>query len=38
LTPFKIDVVIVAPGVIATEFGDVIKAPMLKHSGTGSAQ
>lgn len=35
LSPFNIDVVIIEPGVIATEFGDVMTAPMLKRSGSG---
>lgn len=36
LAPFGIDVVIVEPGVIATEFGDVMVAPMLQRSGNGT--
>ena len=36
LRPFNIDVVIIEPGAIATEFGDVMMAPMLKRSGSGS--
>ena len=35
LSPFNIDVVIIEPGAIATEFGDVMTAPMLKRSGSG---
>ncbi len=35
LKQFNIDVVIVEPGLIATEFGDVVHGPMLKHSGEG---
>lgn len=35
LSPFNIDVVIIEPGVIATEFGNVMTAPMLARSGTG---
>lgn len=35
LKPFNIDVVIIEPGVIATEFGSVVYAPMLKNSGEG---
>ena len=35
LRPFHIDVVIIEPGVIATEFGDVVMAPLLKRSGSG---
>lgn len=33
LAPFGIDVVIVEPGVIKTEFGDVMMEPLLKRSG-----
>lgn len=35
LSPFHIDVVIIEPGVIGTEFGDVVMGPMLKRSGSG---
>lgn len=35
LAPFGIDVVVVEPGIIATEFGDVMVEPMLEHSGDG---
>ncbi|HMB55038.1 MAG TPA: oxidoreductase [Thermoanaerobaculia bacterium] len=35
LAPFGIDVVIVEPGVIETEFGDVMMGPMLERSGSG---
>ena len=35
LKPFNIDVVVIEPGVIATEFGDVMVDPMLKRSGSG---
>ena len=35
LSPFNIDVVIIEPGMIATEFDDVMTAPMLKRSGSG---
>ena len=35
LKPFHIDVVIVEPGAIATEFGDVMLNPMLKRSAGG---
>jgi short-subunit dehydrogenase len=35
LSPFNIDVVIIEPGVIATEFGDVMLGPLLARSGTG---
>lgn len=33
LAPFGIDVVIVEPGIIGTEFGDVMEGPMLERSG-----
>lgn len=33
LAPFGIDVIIVEPGIIQTEFGDVMSDPMLKRSG-----
>ena len=36
LAQFGIDVVIVEPGVIQTEFGDVLMEPMLKRSGEGA--
>jgi NAD(P)-dependent dehydrogenase (short-subunit alcohol dehydrogenase family) len=35
LSPFNIDVVIIEPGAIATEFNDVLVEPMLKRSGGG---
>jgi NAD(P)-dependent dehydrogenase (short-subunit alcohol dehydrogenase family) len=35
LAPFGIDVVVIEPGIIATEFGDVLIDPMLKRSGQG---
>ncbi len=35
LAPFDIKVVIIEPGVIATEFGEVLLDPMLKRSGKG---
>jgi short-subunit dehydrogenase len=35
LSPFNIEVVVIEPGVIATEFGDVMTAPMLRRSGSG---
>ncbi|WP_284401634.1 oxidoreductase [Dyella lipolytica] len=35
LNPFNIDVVIIEPGVIATEFGSVMMNPMLERSGAG---
>ncbi|MEM9540046.1 MAG: oxidoreductase [Cyanobacteria bacterium P01_E01_bin.42] len=34
--PFGIDVIIIEPGAIATEFGDVFVEPMLKRSGQGA--
>jgi len=36
LKAFNIDVVIIEPGVIATEFGDVLYEPMLEYSGEGA--
>ncbi|GAB5551983.1 MAG: oxidoreductase [Saprospiraceae bacterium] len=33
--PFGIDVVVIRPGAIATEFGEVMLEPMLKRSGDG---
>lgn len=36
LAQFGIDVVIIEPGVISTEFGDVMSEPMLKRSGAGA--
>lgn len=36
LAPFGIEVVIVEPGVINTEFGDVMTQPMLERSGAGA--
>ena len=36
--PFHIDVIVIEPGVIATEFDDVFVNPMLKRSGHGSYQ
>jgi NAD(P)-dependent dehydrogenase (short-subunit alcohol dehydrogenase family) len=35
LAPFGIDVVIIEPGIINTEFGNVMVDPMLKRSGGG---
>lgn len=35
LAPLGIQVVIVEPGIIATEFGDVAAGPLLERSGTG---
>ncbi len=36
LKAFNIDVVVIEPGVIATEFGDVMYEPMLEYSGNGA--
>lgn len=36
LAQFGIDVVIIEPGAIKTEFGDVMAAPMLERSGSGA--
>ncbi|MFD2670693.1 oxidoreductase [Marinicrinis sediminis] len=33
---FGIDVVIIEPGLILTEFGDVVSKPMKRHSGNGA--
>ncbi len=35
LAPLGIQVVVVEPGIIATEFGDVASGPLLQRSGTG---
>lgn len=35
LKQFNIDVVIIEPGIIATEFGNVLHEPLLKNSGEG---
>lgn len=35
LKPFGIDVVIIEPGIIVTEFGDVMMEPMVERSGNG---
>lgn len=35
LRPFGIDVVIIEPGIIGTEFGNVMTQPMLERSGRG---
>jgi NAD(P)-dependent dehydrogenase (short-subunit alcohol dehydrogenase family) len=35
LSPFGIDVIIIEPGAIQTEFGDVLVGPMLERSGNG---
>lgn len=36
LAPFGIRVVIIEPGLIATEFGDVMSGPLLERSGSGA--
>jgi short-subunit dehydrogenase len=36
LKPFNIDVVIIEPGLINTEFGDVLMEPMMRRSGEGA--
>ena len=36
LEPFNIDVVIIEPGAIKTEFGDVMLAPMMERSGNSA--
>ncbi len=36
LTPFNIDVVIIEPGIIQTEFGDVMIQPMMERSGNSA--
>ncbi len=38
LKPFNIDVVIIEPGIIETEFGDVMSGPMLERSGNSAYQ
>lgn len=38
LAQFGIDVVIIEPGAIATEWGDIMLEPMLKRSGSGPYQ
>ncbi len=35
LAPFNIDVIVIEPGLILTEFGSVLLEPMLERSGTG---
>ena len=35
LKQFNVDVVVIEPGAIATEFGEVLYEPMLNNSGTG---
>ena len=36
LAPFNIEVVIIEPGAIKTEFGDVMLAPMMERSGNSA--
>ena len=36
LAPFNIDVVIIEPGAIKSEFGDVMLAPMMERSGSSA--
>ena len=36
LKPFGIDVVVIEPGIIKTEFGEVLMDPMLERSGNGA--
>jgi short-subunit dehydrogenase len=36
LKPFGIDVIVIEPGIIRTEFGDVLVGPMLDRSGGGA--
>ena len=36
LRPFNIDVVLIEPGAIATEFADVMVKPLIKRSGFGA--
>ncbi len=38
LKDFNINVVVLEPGAIATEFGDVMSESMLNHSGQGAIQ
>ncbi len=35
LDAFGIDVIVVQPGIITTEFGDVVSGPMMQRSGSG---
>ncbi len=36
LAPLGIDVIVIEPGLIDTEFADVVSAPMLERSGSGA--
>ncbi|GAB2622437.1 short-chain dehydrogenase/reductase [Paractinoplanes abujensis] len=36
LAPLGVSVVVIEPGIIDTEFGDVVAGPMLERSGTGA--
>ena len=36
LAPFGVDVVVIEPGIILTEFGNVVEGPMKQHSGAGA--
>lgn len=36
LAPFGIDVIVIEPGIMATEFGDVMMGPMLERSGSSA--
>lgn len=35
MKPFNIDVIIIEPGIIETEFDDVLVGPLMKQSGDG---
>ncbi|GAA4688158.1 oxidoreductase [Streptomyces chumphonensis] len=36
VSPFGVDVIVIEPGVIETEFGDVLTEPMLRRSGSSA--
>jgi len=36
LRPFGIDVIVIEPGIIMTDFGNVLEGPLLKYSGKGA--